>query len=252
MSGIGFNNGVAAKIGNSLFKQSYVVLESADTGVTGRTEKRAHAPRYMRMVHGEMNGTAVALAAGRLVADGTETVLGGEHGVVVMDSDAVFPYGAVADKFFSGKPLLEQVFHFWKSLEVWYKFGELASRAGMFLARMKMGCHSSDIEHLAAVAARFELPATGTQADLATNSIYLCARRLWALFRTGFAFPLDPVRTCGVRVKLCSWCDVLTSRAKFIAGSDWREFVANCLPVTAQFTRYGFLSAEAALDGSFA
>jgi len=252
--GIGFNSdGMATKIGNSLFKQGCVVAESTKASIAVRAQEGTHATvAIMGMVNGEMDSTAVLLAAGRFLANSTDAVLGGEHSVVIMDGDAVLPDTAVADSFFSGELLFKQFTHIWKRFKIGDETTRFVMLPWMLLAGMKMYVHRSIAELLPAITAWFKFPATGAKTDSAAKCIEFRLIGMRTTLNAGFTLPFDSVRTGGMYVEIGSEFNVLASSAKFFVWSHLRKFVANLLPVTAQLARYNILSAKSTLNGSFA
>lgn len=249
---MGIGNTVRFDVGNGCFQQANAIFESSDASITVRAKQCADSTGSVVVIDCKMNSAAVALAARWLAADSADAVLVGEHSVVVGKRDAVFTQRAGSDLLFSSKLLFKQFSHIWKRLDIGGEFGKIASRAWIFIAQVKVYLHPSVTELLPAITARSKFPASRSEADPATDTVELNFIGMWAIFGAGFALPLDAICASGVRVEIGRGGDILASRAKFMGGAYWREFFANILPVSAQFTRNGFLPAEAALNCSFA
>lgn len=249
---MGIGNTVRFDVGNGCFQQANAIFESSDASITVRAKQCADSTGSVVVIDCKMNSAAVALAARWLAADSADAVLVGEHSVVVGKRDAVFTQRAGSDLLFSSKLLFKQLAHFWEWLESEDKFTVFSAISRMFVTGMQMDCHPSVTELLPAITARSKFPASRSEADPATDTVELNFIGMWAIFGAGFALPLDAICASGVRVEIGRGGDILASRAKFMGGAYWREFFANILPVSAQFTRNGFLPAEAALNCSFA
>lgn len=155
---LGFNNdGMAAEIGNSLFKQGCVVLESTKPDVAVLTEQGTNGSGSVAVIDGEMDGSAVALAAGRELANSADAALIPEHLVVVVDIDSVSVLKTGGFSSVRKRHRRIRLQYLGHIREIWIS-RKTASITGMFFAGSKVQVHTGPIKFLLAIPTWLKFP----------------------------------------------------------------------------------------------
>jgi hypothetical protein len=245
-------------VSDSSLKQADVILESTQSDVAALAQQAAHGSRGVAVVNSQVNGSTVSFAAWRLVADGTDAVLSGEHGVVVSQCDAVAKYQIMVLLFVECRRLIgKSMIHVRKMRVGWPQLSRTWVSPWVPLTRLNMQEHAFKSESSTAVLAGLEFPATGASFDSAEISPVNSFCVFFAPFvksckRTRLAFVVKSVNAGGVTGKFSTQFYLLASRAKSLFWSEFRKTFAQLSPMSAESFRSSFVATKAAFDVGFA